>query len=72
MKLTTTRTMIPLTSEDKEQMYRNGSTVRVWYRKEDTREIYHKDFKTIQEANEYNKKATDTIKQFSMIGRKEL
>lgn len=72
MKLTTTRTMIHMTSEDKEEMYRNGSTVRVWYQKEDTREVYHKDFKTIQEANEYNKKATDTIKQFSMIGRKEI
>lgn len=72
MKLTTTRTMIPLTSEDKEQMYRNGSTVRVWYRKEDTREIYHKDFETLQKANEYNKKTNDTIKQFTIVGRKEL
>ena len=61
-----------LSTQEREEMYRNGSTVRVWYRKEDTREIYHKDFRTLQEANEHNKKTNDTIKQFTIIGRKEL
>lgn len=61
-----------LSTEEREEMYRTGYTVRVWYQKEETREIYYKDFRTLQEANEHNKKTNDTIKQFTIVGRKEL
>lgn len=72
MTHTPTRTMIHLTSEDREEMYRNGSTVRVWYQKRDTREEYHIDFKTLGEANEHNKQTEDTIKQFTIVGRRKI